>query len=155
MIIYFVDDNKDEKISAPDSSVRKRNIPKDESEEDFTLLTNSVQDIQLDSTNSAVKKKPKDPIKWFGLLVPQTLRQSQTRFKSAIELTVELANLESQYRSLQVKYKDLLKEKKRLKDLDGEEASQNSEEDSSPNVDEYDFVKEDDAKGEGEEQAEK
>ena len=35
-----------------------------------------------------------DPLKWFGLLVPQTLRQSADRFGSAIRIGVECANIQ-------------------------------------------------------------
>ena len=37
-----------------------------------------------------------DPLKWFGLLTPPALRQSQASFKTATELVVETANIQSE-----------------------------------------------------------
>ena len=37
-----------------------------------------------------------DPLKWFGLLTPPVLRQSQASFKTAAELAVETANIQSE-----------------------------------------------------------
>ena len=37
-----------------------------------------------------------DPLKWFGLLTPPVLRQSQASFKTATELAVETANIQSE-----------------------------------------------------------
>ena len=41
----------------------------------------------------------KDPIKWFGVLVPNSLRQTQVAFVKALELSVECANIQSQIQS--------------------------------------------------------
>lgn len=35
-----------------------------------------------------------EPINWFGILVPQSLRTAQDRYEKAIELVVESANVE-------------------------------------------------------------
>lgn len=34
-----------------------------------------------------------DPINWFGILIPQTLRTARDRYEKAIELSVESANV--------------------------------------------------------------
>ena len=47
---------------------------------------------------SAVKQK--NPLKWFGLLVPNTLKQSQRHFSKAIELSVEATNVQSEIRGV-------------------------------------------------------
>ena len=47
---------------------------------------------------SAVKQK--NPLKWFGLLVPNTLKQSQRHFSKAIELSVEATNVQSEMRGV-------------------------------------------------------
>ncbi|KAM9504454.1 coiled-coil domain-containing protein 115 isoform 1-T1 [Salvelinus alpinus] len=36
-----------------------------------------------------------DPLKWFGILVPQTLKQAQASFKQVVELSAEMAALQS------------------------------------------------------------
>ena len=43
---------------------------------------------------TVVSTNSHDPLKWFGLLVPQTLRQSADRFGSAVGIGVECANLQ-------------------------------------------------------------
>lgn len=39
-----------------------------------------------------------EPINWFGILVPQSLKTARDRFGKAIELVVESANVEQQLR---------------------------------------------------------
>ncbi|KAM4611132.1 coiled-coil domain-containing protein 115 [Polymixia lowei] len=36
-----------------------------------------------------------EPLKWFGILVPQSLKQAQSSFKQVIELSAEIATLQS------------------------------------------------------------
>ena len=35
-------------------------------------------------------------MKWFGILVPQTLRQSQSSYRRAIEVSLECANIQNE-----------------------------------------------------------
>ncbi|XP_018979443.2 coiled-coil domain-containing protein 115-like [Cyprinus carpio] len=37
----------------------------------------------------------RDPLKWFGILVPQNLKQAQSAFKEVITLSAEIASLQS------------------------------------------------------------
>ncbi|XP_058805586.1 coiled-coil domain-containing protein 115 isoform X3 [Phymastichus coffea] len=53
-------------------------------------------DISLKTKSKEDDKEAQDPIKWFGLLVPQSLKSAQKHFQEAIYLTVKLANLQSQ-----------------------------------------------------------
>ncbi|XP_055788754.1 coiled-coil domain-containing protein 115 isoform X1 [Salvelinus fontinalis] len=51
-------------------------------------------------TEPATSSKPEpnpqqDPLKWFGILVPQTLKQAQASFKQVVELSAEMAALQS------------------------------------------------------------
>jgi len=55
--------------------------------------------------------KYKNPINWFGLLVPQNLRQAQSEFSKAMELIVELANIVHQMEVFQREYFTLLAKK--------------------------------------------
>ena len=59
------------------------------------------------------KVKAKDPLKWFGVLVPQTLRQSQKHFSKAIELSVEATNIRNEIRGLLGQRQYLLRQKKK------------------------------------------
>ena len=40
--------------------------------------------------------KNHDPLKWFGILVPGTLRQSQGCFDKSIEMALEVANIQQE-----------------------------------------------------------
>ncbi|XP_014663954.1 PREDICTED: coiled-coil domain-containing protein 115-like [Priapulus caudatus] len=73
--------------------------------------TNTVHD-------SAVASKIKDPLKWFGILVPQSLRQSQAAFKTTLPLVVKLANRKCKLGVLRQQHQQLLKMKAEIKSRD-------------------------------------
>jgi len=50
-----------------------------------------------------------DPIKWFGCLVPQNLRQAQKGFQTALEVVIESANVQSELETTCKKVEKLLK----------------------------------------------
>ena len=56
--------------------------------------------------------KKKDPLKWFGVLVPQALRNSQKKFQQAVVLSCDLATLKVKLNSLQSHYNQLMQEKR-------------------------------------------
>ncbi|XP_014248877.1 coiled-coil domain-containing protein 115-like [Cimex lectularius] len=58
--------------------------------------------------------KVQDPIKWFGVLTPQNLRQAQSSFAKALEYSVQCANLQLEMKQVQMKYKELIEEKNKL-----------------------------------------
>ena len=60
-----------------------------------------VEDLTSEFANVSVEEKKDvqalvDPIKWFGFLVPNSLKQSQKSFSKAIELSVECANVQNE-----------------------------------------------------------
>ncbi|XP_064611272.1 coiled-coil domain-containing protein 115-like [Liolophura sinensis] len=65
----------------------------------------------LDGLPTEPKSKPvnQDPLKWFGVLVPQTLRVSQKSFQDAIQLAVEMANLRHKLLTIKNSYQELEK----------------------------------------------
>ncbi|KAK9498993.1 hypothetical protein O3M35_003518 [Rhynocoris fuscipes] len=56
----------------------------------------------------------KDPLKWFGVLIPQDMRQAQSNFNKAIEYVVECANIQLEMLSIEEKYKKCLAKKNEL-----------------------------------------
>ncbi|XP_045695103.1 coiled-coil domain-containing protein 115 [Phyllostomus hastatus] len=57
---------------------------------------------------------PRDPLNWFGILVPHSLRQAQASFREGLQLAAEMASLQShiswghsRLRELQEKVKQL------------------------------------------------
>eukprot|EP01135_Chromosphaera_perkinsii_P009916 Nk52_evm9s1967 gene=Nk52_evmTU9s1967 len=59
---------------------------------------------------------PRDPLSWFGLLVPRNLREAKTDFRKAAECSVSIANLRSQIDKEIEMYMDLKSQKAQLKD---------------------------------------
>ena len=87
-------------------SLQDGNIEKLVEELDSDLVLNQRKkqdDTEETEANSCNKKKnlpeAKDPIKWFGVLVPNSLRQTQGAFVKALELSVDCANIQSQINS--------------------------------------------------------
>lgn len=80
--------------------LRKRNVG--QSQEVSTPVS--------DDTTSKTKKQ-QDPIRWFGVLVPPSLRQCQNQFKSSVETTIAIANLKQKLLVLKSEYLDLQKRK--------------------------------------------
>ena len=54
------------------------------------------------------KKGVKDPIKWFGVLVPNMLRQTQKTFVKSLELSIDCVNIQGQIESNIARKKYLL-----------------------------------------------
>lgn len=100
-------------LGEPEMLVRKRggNVHGEQGVEDI-----SAQEDELDysesssSSNTAKKTVNSDPIRWFTVLPPQTLRQAQTYFKTAIQMSVKCANI-------QWKLNAIVKENKRLLEI--------------------------------------
>ena len=59
----------------------------------------------METVKDSVSKNH-DPLKWFGILVPQTLRQSSQCFEKALEMTLEIANLQIEGGSVAVSLED-------------------------------------------------
>ena len=58
------------------------------------------KDEDMDSSEAKKDVRlSKDPIKWFGVLVPTALRQTQSTFVRALELSIDCANIQSQIQS--------------------------------------------------------
>jgi vacuolar-type H+-ATPase subunit D/Vma8 len=55
-----------------------------------------------------------DALKWFGLLSPQTLRESQKHFQQTIDLSLEACRRQAAIAQLREEIEGLLKEKQRL-----------------------------------------
>ncbi|KAG9469204.1 hypothetical protein GDO78_021035 [Eleutherodactylus coqui] len=63
-------------------------------------------------------EKPKwpsadDPLRWFGVLVPQSLRGAQRNFRQGILLAAEVTSLQSSIEETRQQYQALLAHKKR------------------------------------------
>ncbi|XP_070154530.1 coiled-coil domain-containing protein 115 [Polyergus mexicanus] len=80
----------------------------------FNLETNVTNDndavvcfdISLKKSSNETDE-PKDPVKWFGVLVPQNLKNSQKRFQESIYLAAKIANVQAELTSVLSKLKIL------------------------------------------------
>jgi len=87
----------EEAVQATDSGVKQRkNVEKKEAVETEKLVT-----------------KQQEPLKWFGLLPPPALKQSQAYFVTATEIAMECANIQSEMVGVQnrIKYIQRIKQK--------------------------------------------
>lgn len=83
-----------ENIGPQDTGVRRRNTKKhDEKGEIQRAIPEQPQEIL--KARACSPNPQQDPIKWFGILVPQSLKQAQTSFKQVIELSTEIASLQT------------------------------------------------------------
>uniref|UniRef100_A0A023G140 Vacuolar ATPase assembly protein VMA22 n=1 Tax=Amblyomma parvum TaxID=251391 RepID=A0A023G140_AMBPA len=50
-----------------------------------------------EGSSAPERPTPNDPLRWFGVLVPQSLRRSQKCFVNALEVIVDVANEQSRF----------------------------------------------------------
>ena len=62
-----------------------------------------IKPVEQKNTNLA-----KDPLKWFGVLVPSMLRQTQKTFLKSLELSIDCVNIQSQIESNMTRKSHLL-----------------------------------------------
>ncbi|XP_071110226.1 coiled-coil domain-containing protein 115-like [Haliotis cracherodii] len=109
---------KTSKDSVKDETLRKRNVQNKLSDGDTpeveTIGSASDSSAAVKDESSEKKSGHVDPLKWFGVLVPQALRRSQSSFQEASGLAVTVANLKLKLGNLREDYKKLLAEKQKL-----------------------------------------
>ncbi|KAH0628937.1 hypothetical protein JD844_010595 [Phrynosoma platyrhinos] len=73
--------------------------------------TESSDQPQDTTSHPAEKLGHQDPLNWFGILVPQSLRQAQRTFREGIHLAAEIASLQSELETCRRHYRTLLERK--------------------------------------------
>jgi hypothetical protein len=71
-------------------------------------------DIQLGALKDHIPADKRDPLAWFGVLVPPALRTSQQHFKNSLLDVVAMANLRTEILARQAHLSRLLAQKKDL-----------------------------------------
>ena len=87
-----------------ESTVSTTQIPGEDS------VFEAVVKVDRDVNNRLSLKKNEetsDPIKWFGVLVPTSLKQSQTAFSKALETAVDLVNIRREWLESLEEFKSL------------------------------------------------
>lgn len=74
--------------------------PPEENSSAFPQFSISLKSQSSDENNS-------DPLKWFGILVPQSLKSAQKYFQDATYNAVKIANLKAEHSSLMNEIKTL------------------------------------------------
>lgn len=59
-----------------------------------------LKDGQVTTTRKSTGDTP-DPVEWFGILAPQSLRNAQGKFITAVDVLVEIAKLISQIKKVE------------------------------------------------------
>ncbi|KAL0128323.1 hypothetical protein PUN28_003539 [Cardiocondyla obscurior] len=80
----------------------------DENDDDASCFDISLKQLSKNEDG------PEDPIKWFGVLVPQNLKNSQKRFQESIYLAAKIANVQAELISVLSKLQTLCIEKDSL-----------------------------------------
>lgn len=71
---------------------------------DWWIVQRTEEEIEQDENDEEKKAHNfTDPLKWFGVLVPQTLKESQKDFKAALETIVQAAKEQHKARVLMKK----------------------------------------------------
>lgn len=68
---------------------------------------------ETEETNN-LENSINDPLKWFGVLVPQNMRQAQSSFSKALEFVIQGTNLQLEMTRLKTNYDIKLEMKKKL-----------------------------------------
>lgn len=85
-----------EDIGPQEEGVRRRNRPKkDTMEKEDREEGSDEKTPEVTSVKISHHSPQQDPLKWFGILVPQSLKQAQSSFKQVIELSAEIATLQA------------------------------------------------------------
>ena len=123
-VTFSLQQQKDELDNVTNSSLRHRRQQKeDTSPEDLiddigSLNISSKTDNNSESSEVMATKqntRTRDPLNWFGVLVPQALRNSQNHFRKAIEQCCHLATLKVHILKLRHEHDLLMSRKEELK----------------------------------------
>ncbi|XP_077070489.1 vacuolar ATPase assembly protein VMA22 [Siphateles boraxobius] len=83
--------NTVEDIGAKETGLRRRINTKQKGVKEEEEET----DPQVKTKAESSTPEHREPLKWFGILVPQSLKQAQSSFKEVITLSAEIASLQS------------------------------------------------------------
>ncbi|XP_041801136.1 coiled-coil domain-containing protein 115 isoform X2 [Chelmon rostratus] len=110
------DDGKDarsiEDIGPREEGIRRRIKPKkDITEKEASEEASGEKAAEVTPVRKGKQNPQQDPLKWFGILVPQSLKQAQLSFKQVIELSAEIAALQTAVLNTRQELKHSMKDK--------------------------------------------
>lgn len=89
----------------------------------FHLETIKSNETDVPVFDISLKKSEKDipnPIRRFGVLVPQNLKNAQKRFQESLYITAKIANVSAQLLNIQNEFQSLMRVKKKISTNDDE-----------------------------------
>lgn len=99
------------------SSVSSLQIPENEFESIAKVEFKKDDEKELElSLHDPKKESIQDPIKWFGVLVPQTLHKAQGMYKSSLNWIIEAVNVQNKISQLHENYDKLKQIKYNIKE---------------------------------------
>ncbi|XP_032376664.1 coiled-coil domain-containing protein 115 [Etheostoma spectabile] len=101
-----------EDIGPQEEGVRRRIKPKKQiAERETSEEAISEKVPEVTPVRKGDQNPQQDPLKWFGILVPQSLKQAQSAFKQVIELSAEIATLQTAVLNTRQELKHSMKDK--------------------------------------------
>ncbi|KAF2752334.1 hypothetical protein M011DRAFT_473564 [Sporormia fimetaria CBS 119925] len=89
--------------------------PTSDQEEPPKDTSNSSTSTDAGDASATVRKEHRDPLRWFGILVPPSLRSTQSSFVAAVETTVpDMASLVNELRKQEIDIGRLRKQIRKL-----------------------------------------
>ncbi|XP_074103515.1 coiled-coil domain-containing protein 115 [Cotesia typhae] len=85
-----------------------------------TKYTNDDTNKSISTVNFDISMKSKDnienqdPIRWFGVLVPQSLKQAQKKFQESIYISAKIANIDAELETIRKDFDESKKLKNNL-----------------------------------------
>jgi len=111
--------NIDQTDEDPMEGLRRRvvSLAEEEPSEEF-----SESEETQEHNQDQVKKRiiNRDPIRWFSIFPPQTLRQAQSDFKTAIQLSAKCATIQGQLKAVCNEYGRLTNIKAKIENMEKE-----------------------------------
>ncbi|XP_017568239.1 coiled-coil domain-containing protein 115 [Pygocentrus nattereri] len=104
-----------ENIGPADGGLRRRmNVKQKEPKEEYASKGQCETQPQGSIKSEKSLSQHQDPLKWFGILVPQNLKQAQAAFKEVITLSAEIATLQSAILATRMEMQAQIKEKHKI-----------------------------------------
>ncbi|CAG8441245.1 6976_t:CDS:2 [Diversispora eburnea] len=107
-----LDDSMNAENNMSSSSLRRRATHEFEKKEKSDMENNE---------KPLIKRRTTDPLNWFGVLVPPSLRESQRHFKQGLTSIINIINLRNEIINKEAEYQVLKKEKKKLIEINKKE----------------------------------
>ncbi|KAI7794020.1 coiled-coil domain-containing protein 115 [Triplophysa rosa] len=100
-----------EDIGVKEGGLRRRINTKQKENKEEDASEQQETDHQGKTKTESPTPENRDPLKWFGILVPQNLKQAQVAFREVITLSAEIASIQSAILATRKEMQAQMKEK--------------------------------------------